>query len=78
MHLLETDLGDFDVLAVVAGDLTYADLVDRTVEYEIGGFSVQALNVGALIETKEYANRPKDQPTLMFLRQILDMQEPSD
>lgn len=73
MNLFRTDLGALDLLRLIGDGLTYVDLVERTDEYEAFGVTVRALNVEALIETKEHANRPKDQNALLFLRQILEM-----
>lgn len=73
LNLLQTDLGALDVLPTVGAGLAYADLIERTEEYEISGFTVRALNVEALIETKEHAGRSKDKHALLFLKEILEM-----
>jgi hypothetical protein len=73
MHLLLTELGALDVLGVIGGGLTYQDLVSRTVLYELGELRVRVLELGAVIETKEQANRDKDRAVLPVLRQTLAM-----
>ncbi|HBL31357.1 MAG TPA: hypothetical protein DD490_31405 [Acidobacteria bacterium] len=73
LHLLLTDLGALDVLGVIGGGLTYQDLVHRTVVYELGELRVRVLELAAVIETKEQANRDKDRAVLPVLRQTLAM-----
>ena len=73
MHLLATDLGALDVMGAVGAGLTYQDLVGRTVTYELAEARVRVLELGAVIETKEYANREKDRAVLPVLRQTLAM-----
>ena len=71
MHLLRTIHGRVDVLRTVGNNLTYQDLVERTRMLDVAEFRVRALDLEAIIETKEHANRPKDQYQLLFLRQLL-------
>jgi hypothetical protein len=78
MHLLLTELGALDVLGVIGGGLTYQDLVSRTVLYELGEQRVRVLELGAVIETKEQANRDKDRAVLPVLRQTLAMKSRED
>jgi hypothetical protein len=73
MHLLTTDLGALDVMAAIGDALTYQDLVDRTVEYQLAEARVLVLELRAVIETKEYADREKDRAVLPVLRQTLAM-----
>lgn len=73
MHLLLTELGALDVLGVIGDKLTYRDLADRTVWYQLGEARVQVLELAAVIETKEHANRDKDRAMLPVLRQTLAM-----
>ena len=72
-HLLLTDLGALDVLNAIGNSLTYRDLVGRTVEYELGELRVRVLELAAVIETKEQANREKDRAVMPVLRQTLKM-----
>jgi len=76
-HLLLTDLGALDVLAAIGSGLTYQDLSERTVLYELGDANVQVLELAAVIETKEQANRDKDRAVLPVLKQTLVMKSRS-
>jgi hypothetical protein len=73
MHLLLTELGALDVLSVIGNGLTYQDLAARTILYELGEMRVRVLELKAVIETKEHANRDKDRAVLPVLRQTLVM-----
>jgi hypothetical protein len=73
MQLLATDLGALEVMGAIGADLTYQDLVGRTVQYQLAEAQVLVLELGAVIETKEYANREKDRAVLPVLRQTLAM-----
>lgn len=71
VHLLNTRYGRVDLMRTVGHDLAYEHLVDRTRELEIGTSRVRVLELEAIIETKEQADRPKDRYQLPFLRQLL-------
>jgi hypothetical protein len=73
MHLLLTELGPLDVLGTIGNGLTYRDLVSRTIAFELGEARVLVLELAAVIETKEHANRDKDRAVLPVLRQTLAM-----
>jgi hypothetical protein len=73
MHLLLTDLGALDILSSIGDGLTYHDLLGRTAIYELGQDRVRVLELAAVIETKEHANRDKDRAVLPVLRQTLAM-----
>jgi hypothetical protein len=70
-HLLQTDLGALDVLRSIGAGLTYQDLASRTITYELGELKVHVLELAAVIESKEQANRDKDRAVLPVLRQTL-------
>ncbi len=78
LHLLVTDLGPLDVLGSIGDGLGYQDLVDRTVVFELGEERVLVLELAAVIETKEQANRDKDRAMLPVLRQTLAMKGRSE
>lgn len=71
LHLLETDLGALDVLSTIGGGLLYRDLLARTVLYRLEEAQVRVLDLAAVIETKEHADRDKDRAVLPVLRQTL-------
>jgi len=62
-----------DVMGAIGAGLTYQDLVSRTVQYQLAEARVLVLELGAVIETKEYADREKDRAVLPVLRQTLAM-----
>jgi predicted nucleotidyltransferase len=70
-HLLKTDFGFLDVLGTVGDKQSYEDLIDRTEELSVSGHNINALNLEALIETKEQAGRDKDKLALPLLRAAL-------
>jgi hypothetical protein len=71
LHLLLTDLGALDLLETIGPGLTYQELLSRTEVYDLDGLDVRVLDLVAVIETKEYANRDKDRAVLPVLRQTL-------
>jgi hypothetical protein len=71
MHLLRTSCGRVDVLRTVGKNLAYGDLVERCRVLEVAELRVRVLDLEAIIETKEHADRPKDRYQLLFLRQLL-------
>lgn len=71
IHLLRTRIGLLDVLATVGSGLTFEDLEERSRPVDLQGLAVRVLNLDALIETKEQANRPKDLAMLPVLRETL-------
>ena len=71
LHLLLTELGALDVLGSIGNGLTYQGLVGRTISYQLGESEVRVLELAAVIETKEQANRDKDRAALPVLRQTL-------
>ncbi len=73
LHLLLTDLGGLDVLHAIGEGLTYQELVDRSSEYEVAGMRLRVLDLEAIIETKEFADRDKDRAVLPILRRTLEL-----
>jgi hypothetical protein len=78
LHLLVTDLGPLDVLGSIGNGLGYQDLAGRTVAFALGEERVLVLELAAVIETKEQANRDKDRAVLPVLRQTLAMKGRSE
>ena len=72
-HLLLTDLGALDLLTEIGASRTYQDLAGRTILYELGEDRVRVLELSAVIESKEQANRDKDRAVLPVLRQTLSL-----
>lgn len=78
MHLLLTDLGALDLLTTITNGLTYADLLHRIVGFQLGEERIQVLALDAVIEAKEFADRPKDHAVLPVLRQTLAAKKRSE
>ena len=74
-NLLVTDLGGLDVLPSIADGLIYSDLLERSSEYEVSGLRLQVLNLDAVIETKEFADRDTDRAVLPILRRTLELKK---
>ncbi len=73
VNLLETDLGDLDVLFRIRGDLQYEELLERVVEYEVAELHLQVASLETVIESKELADRDKDRAALPILRRTLEI-----
>lgn len=77
-HLLSTRFGPLDVLGTIGAALTFEDLLPRTREMEIAGLPVRTLEIAAIIETKEHANRDKDRAVLPVLRETERLRRETD
>jgi hypothetical protein len=71
ISLLVTRFGYVDALAEIGPRLGYDDLVGRSSEIELQDFRVRSLDLEAIIETKEFSDRPKDRAVLDVLREAL-------
>lgn len=65
--ILETDMGDLDLLGEIIGGGSYADLLAHSVEMEIFDRRIQCLGLKKLIDVKRAAGRPKDLEALAEL-----------
>lgn len=69
-----TDAGDLDVLTAiptrVGGRVTYEELASRAERVRIGDVVVQVAALIDIIESKEWADRPKDREALVELREL--------
>ncbi len=70
--LLDTKLGQLDVLGTLTEDLGFDELVRDTIEIPVGASKVRVLSLAKLIEVKERAGRAKDLAVLPLLRATLD------
>jgi hypothetical protein len=70
--LLTTDYGDFDCLGEIDQQLSFDDLLPRSVEVDFEGMRVRVLELATLIEFKRRAGRPKDMAVLHLLQATLD------
>jgi hypothetical protein len=73
IHRLLTDSGPLDIMESIGDGLTYMDLVNQTVDYEVGGFPVRTLNLETVIRSKEQARRDKDLMVLPILYRTLKL-----
>ena len=69
--LLRTKFGQLDALGTIEEATTYADVVAHFKLLDVGGFSVQVLELARLIEVKRKAGRPKDLAVLPILEATL-------
>jgi hypothetical protein len=69
-----TDAGDFDVLTGLRTrdglQRNYRDLIPTAVDAEVVGIAVRLAGLGDIIESEEWANRPKDRFALVELYRI--------
>ncbi len=81
ISLLRTRLGRLDILHEIGDHFGYAELAERSVEYDLGAFRIRAADLETLIAAKELAGREKDRAHLLILRETLRMRRqlpPSD
>lgn len=70
--LLRTELGELDVLGTIMEASGYDELIDHTVLVDLDGVRVRVLELSKVIESKEFASRPKDLAALPSLRATLN------
>lgn len=73
MNLLRTRHGDVDVMAEIGDRRTYEDCLARSHREDLGVLQIRVLDLEAVIESKEFSNRPKDLAVLDVLRETLRM-----
>ena len=71
LHLLETPFGGLDLLAMIGPNLGYPELMGRSTAVPLRGRRIFVLDLAAVIEAKEFADRPKDRAMLPVLRETL-------
>lgn len=72
---LETDLGDFDLLAEPSGIESFAGLWERAVVMTAADLTFRVASLDDLIAMKRAANRPKDQAHVMELLALKRLME---
>ncbi len=72
ISLLKTSLGRLDALSEIGPKWNYEALLPRSVVIPLGDVSIRSLGLEAVIEAKEFANRPKDREALPHYRQVLE------
>jgi hypothetical protein len=71
-QLLLTKSGALDVLGSIGNGHTYEDLMKKSVQVSIEGFTISILGLEALIAIKEETGREKDLAVLPLLRRTLE------
>ena len=71
LHLLETRLGRLDVMREIGRGQGWAEVSARSHAIELPGLAIRVLDLDAVIESKEAADRPKDHAALPLLRETL-------
>jgi len=67
MLIMETTLGDFDLVPEVQPIGRYDEVLKHSVEMDVDGRRTRVLNIDALIAAKTAAGRPKDRLGVMHL-----------
>lgn len=77
LHLLNTNHGRLDLLREIGPGADYDSLIDRSGTMALDDLQIFVLDLEAIIESKEVADRPKDKAALPFLRALLNVKNPS-
>jgi len=75
MNLLTSPLGRLDVASEIGSGMRFEEAYRRSSEHAVGTLRLRALELDAVIETKEQANRDKDRATLPVLRETLRLRQ---
>lgn len=73
--ILQTDLGELDLLAEVAGIGGYREVEARSLSVEAVGRKIRTLDLPGLIAAKRAAGRPRDRDALPELESLLESRE---
>ncbi|HET9767225.1 MAG TPA: hypothetical protein VFS60_10275 [Thermoanaerobaculia bacterium] len=73
MNLMQTPASILDAMREIAPGWRFEDLVERSHLAEVSGMNLRVLDLAAVIESKEAADRPKDRAALFVLRNTLEM-----
>lgn len=72
-QLLMTRFGPLDLLGTIGKGRDYGQLLDETIELEIGGgLKVRVSSLESLVKTKEETGQAKDRAVLPVLRRLLE------
>lgn len=74
LHLLRTRFGEVDLMREIGDGWTYAILLPRSRELDLGRAKVRVLDLDAVIESKQFADRAKDRAVLPVLLETLRLQ----
>ncbi|HEX4136169.1 MAG TPA: hypothetical protein VHY84_16265 [Bryobacteraceae bacterium] len=73
---LQTDIGEIDLLAEVAGLGGWDDVKSRSIDIDAFDRHISILNLPSLIQAKRAAGREKDLAALPELESLLEASEP--
>ena len=73
---LQTDLGEIDLLAEVAGLGDFSEVKKRSITIQVFGREIAALELSALIQAKRAAGRGKDLASLPEFESLLEAEDP--
>ena len=74
---LDTTLGKLDLLGEVPEVATYAEVVSRAVEMDVGGLVCRVIDIDTLMAAKRVANRERDHTALRHLAAVKKRREES-
>ena len=69
----ETKLGDIDILGEVGGVGFFTDVKRESSEVKMYGLKINILNIAAMIKSKKFAGRKKDEEMILQLEAIEEM-----
>jgi hypothetical protein len=72
VKLMESRLGMLDAMQEVGAGWTHAEVLARSCPMRVDDLEIRVLELAAVIETKEAADRDKDRAMLPVLRQTLE------
>ncbi len=78
MNLFRTRLGRLDVAKQIGRGMAFEEAHRRSSFVQVRGVEVRILDLDALIESKEAADRPKDRAVLPILRETLRLSRARD
>ncbi len=78
VNLLETRLGLLDAMQEIGAGWRHADLLNRSHLLRVGGLAVRTLDLSAIIESKQAADRDKDRAMMPVLTRTLELRDSSE
>lgn len=69
---IKTDLGKLDLLGLITGVGSYADVKKHSIKIDLFGLPCHVLDIDSLIKAKQAVGRPKDQQMVLELKIILE------
>jgi hypothetical protein len=78
VNLLETRIGQLDAMQCIGAGWTHSDVRARAHPLRIGDLEVWILDLAAIIESKQAADRDKDRAMLPILRRTLEQRSESE